>query len=131
MTTQTTATQQMIRAHFMVQNGAVKAEVAREFDISPRTLGRWIEKVEAARTEAQSTANLRKVQKLIADIEAGHAEKEGTVQRRNVWVYVNPNPTMCADKKAAQNRVRDNKKNRKPAPAGAMADAFLNAKVVK
>lgn len=119
----------MIRAHFMVETGAVKAEVARMFDISPRTLGRWIDKVNEARYEAR----VARGRALVAAIEAGHAEKEGTVKRRNVWVYVNPNPTMCADKKAAQNRVRDNKmnKNRKPAPTGAMADAFLNAKVVK
>lgn len=122
-------TANMVRAHFMVENGAVKAEVARQFEISPRTLGRWLDKV----NEARYNVRVQRGRALVAAVEAGNAAKEGTVQRRKVWEYVNPNPTMCADKKVAQNRVRDNKmnKDRKPAPTGAMADAFNNAKVAK
>ncbi|AUE22768.1 hypothetical protein Ah1_00250 [Aeromonas phage Ah1] len=66
-----------IKAYFAVTaSKKTKAQVARELKVSPRTVGRYIDKVNDMRRE--SVAN-----KL-------EAEFAGKVQRRTKYVYNNP-----------------------------------------
>ncbi|ADM80106.1 hypothetical protein phiAS5_ORF0263 [Aeromonas phage phiAS5] len=66
-----------IKAYFAVTaSKKTKAQVARELNVSPRTIGRWIDKtVDMVREQVS------------AKLEAQFA---GKVQRRKVYVYNNP-----------------------------------------
>lgn len=105
MTTMT-KNEQMVAAHFAVTElGQTKAAVAREFGISPRTLGRWLEAVETAR----ELAKLEREPEVAAPVVT--EEPVPVLAKRKIWTFVNPKPTRYADKKA-----RVNKATKKPIP---------------
>ncbi|ADQ52946.1 hypothetical protein AsFcp4_59 [Aeromonas phage AsFcp_4] len=66
-----------IKAYFAVNSAnKTKAQVARELNVSPRTVGRYIDKVNDMRRE-----------QVVAKLESQFA---GKVQRRAKYVYNNP-----------------------------------------
>ena len=105
MTTMT-KNEQMVAAHFAVTElGQTKAAVAREFGISPRTLGRWLETVDTVRELAKLEREPEVVPVVTEEV------VEPALAKRKTWTFVNPNPTRYADKKA-----RVNKPTKKPVP---------------
>lgn len=87
--------QKMVEAHFKVENlNRSKADVAEEYGVSPRTLGRWLDKVNSAREAARTNAELKNHVR----IEEHHRRLEGTVSKGSSrWTYINPKPTANAD----------------------------------